>query len=237
MRRRSAFQLHHEIFGSQFREPRPQKWLLDNEAVLKVASYGLGATLQRLPTHLPAEMSVLNGGRGDLSERLARLGLQQPISRAQENLEAMVKHFQTLDPSRSEVEMAAQLRHQAGARGFLMGVEESEFCAVGTCRPFSRVLIGGDRMLAALAAVAADRAEVMHLFGRVVCFEQVMMAVLGAAGDAAFRKAVCAEPKVDEAVYLSCGCGGIDSDGKEIGERLAGYIALRKKDAGRLLAQ
>lgn len=176
--------------------------LLDNDVVLKAASYSLADEMLIAVAADGAAPGMLGVGRFVVRGRLERnRGLADPAAAAAA-FERMLGEIILLEPTEDELAMAAELEAEASRRDLELDGGESQLVAMLACRACRLLVTGDKRAVTAMAAVASSLVE-----GRIACFEQVIAQIVARCGSATVRLAVCAEPTVDRAVSLCFGCG------------------------------
>lgn len=173
--------------------------LLDNDVVLKVAALDVvGETLAVLGGTPPA---VLGVARFVLRRRAARGPALRDRAAVLARLDALLAAITAVEPTESEIGMAADMEERALAAGLELDVGESQLAAMLVMRSLPLLLTGDKRAILALDAVAPP-----ELRGRVACLEQLARSLLDAFGAAGLREKVCAEPTVDRALSVCMGC-------------------------------
>lgn len=179
----------------------PERVLLDNDVVLKVACYALveetvaAATIDDIP---PAMLGV---GRFVVRGRLARAPNIADRARATAAFERMLAAMSLVEPDDAEMAAAADLEAEANRRDLELDGGESQLLAMLANRACKLLITGDKRAIAAMAIVAVGVAG-----GRIACLEQLMAHIVTGTGAAVTRARVCAEAQVDRAITACFGC-------------------------------
>lgn len=198
----------------------PERVLLDNDVVLKVACYALAdetlaaATIDDIP---PAMLGV---GRFVVRSRLARASNIADPARAAAAFERMLAAMTLAEPDDAELAAAADLEAEATRRDLELDGGESQLLAMLANRACRLLITGDKRAIAAMAIVAAAQAG-----SRVACLEQLIAHLVATSGVREVRPGVCAEANVDRAVTNCFACAATDPpDGADVLAGLASYI-------------
>ncbi len=211
---------------------QPQ-FAVDNDVVLKVASYGLGSIVW--PGH-GREIGVLVAARFVVASAIAR-GRGRNKARAQTELARLLESATQLEPTPAEVEAALTLELAAQGARLPLDPGESLLCAIVVARALNFLQTGDKRAVRSLELLLEDVKELAELCGRVISLEQAM---LGAVEDEesfhTTAAALCAEPDVDKALSICFGCYGSPAARDEVTARLGSYIKDLRAAAPRMLA-
>lgn len=205
----------------------PERVLLDNDVVFKVACYALdgetiaAATIDDIP---PAMLGV---GRFVVRGRLARAPNIADRARATAAFERMLAAMSLVEPDDAEMAAAADLEAEANRRDLELDGGESQLLAMLANRACKLLITGDKRAIAAMAIVAAAQAG-----SHVACLEQLIAHVVSAKGTAAVRPRICAEPNVDRAVTGCFACSSPAApDDADVAGGLASYIGHLDRSA------
>lgn len=177
----------------------PERVLLDNDVVLKVACYALvdeavaAATIDDIP---PAMLGV---GRFVVRGRLARATNIADRARATAAFERMLAAMSLVEPDDAEMAAAADLEAEANRLDLELDGGESQLLAILANRACKLLITGDKRAIAAMAIVGVAG-------GRVACLEQLMAHIVTGTGTAVTRARICAEAQVDRAITDCFGC-------------------------------
>lgn len=179
----------------------PERVLLDNDIVLKTASYSLADAAVAATTVGGTPPAMLGVGRFVVRGRLARAGNIAQPTRAADAFERMLAGMILVEPDDEEIEAAAELEAEANRRDLELDGGESQLLAILANRECDLLVTGDKRAIAAMAVVAPAQAA-----ARIACLEQLMAHVVLALGAAKVREHVCGEPSVDRAVTNCVAC-------------------------------
>ena len=186
---------------------------LDNDVILKGASYGnLVELLAALPGS-PYAHGVLGAARFMLPKILAK----KPVTRkgdAMTDLATALATFEVLEPSEDEQRLAAELQFNAQKANLPLDAGEAQLTAMVVRRGLRHLLTGDKRAIGALGATeypdGLGRAE---LGQRILCLEQAVWALLDSQEATAVRAVICAERDVDTQLRICFSCSS-----PEVGE-------------------
>lgn len=205
----------------------PERVLLDNDVVLKVACYALADETLAAATIDDVPPAMLGVGRFVVRSRLARASNIADPARAAAAFERMLAAMTMAEPDDAEMAAAADLEAEAIRRDLELDGGESQLLAMLANRGCSLLITGDKRAIAAMAIVAAAQAG-----SRVACLEQLIAHVVSAKGTPAVRPRICAEPNVDRAVTgcFACASPAAPDDADVMGG-LASYIGHLDRSA------
>jgi hypothetical protein len=186
---------------------------LDNDVILKGASYGnLTELLAALPGS-PYAHGALGAARFMLPKKLAKKSVTR-MEGAMADLTRALATFEVLEPSEEEQRLAAELQFNAQKANLPLDAGEAQLTAMVVRRGLRHLLTGDKRAIGALGATdypdGLDRAE---LGQRVLCLEQAVWTLLNSQGAAAVRGAICSERDVDTQLRICFSCSS-----PEVGE-------------------
>jgi hypothetical protein len=206
---------------------------VDNDVVLKVASYGLSSIVW---PEGGREIGVLVAARFVVASAIAR-GRGRDKARAQTELERLLESASPLEPTPAEIEAALTLELAAQRARLPLDPGESQLCAIVVARAMTFLQTGDKRAVRSLELLLADVEELAELCGRVLSLEQAMLGAV--ANEDTFQTtaaALCAEPDLDKALSICFGCYGSPAAREEVTERLGMYIKDLRAGAPRILA-
>lgn len=181
----------------------PERVLVDNDVVLKIACYSLVDEAVAATTVGGVPPAMLGVGRFVIRGRLTRPRNIADVARAGAAFERLLQAVSLVEPNEAEVSLAADLEAEANRRDLDLDGGESQLLAILVTRACRLLVTGDKRAIVAMAIVAPARAA-----ARIACLEQLIAHIVGIIGSAAVRAGVCAEPGADRAVALCFGCSG-----------------------------
>ena len=220
-----------ELWPKQMAEP----CLLDNDVILKVATYslnGAATSCLKFEGELPAMLGV---GRFVLRQKVTKARHFKQPQRVVADLEILFEALQTIEPTEDEVELAADLEAAARQSGGAFDTGEAQLFAILLSRG-SPALVTGDKRAIAAAAVL----DIAEAAGRVVCLEQLLRCIAKKIPTDALRQLVCAEPQADRALSSCFACSSADStelDSQALLAALGSYIGYLRQQSGALLME
>lgn len=179
---------------------------LDNDVILKGASYGLLTGLLAALPGGPHEHGVLGAARFMLPKKLERKSVTR-MEDALADLQAALAAFDVLEPDATEQRLAAELQFSAQQSGQALDAGEAQLTAMVVTRELRHLLTGDKRAIAALASTplpdGIDREQLAH---KLICLEQAVWALLDHLDAANVRALICAEQEVDAQLRICFSC-------------------------------
>lgn len=209
--------------------------VIDNDLILKSASYGLGAWFW--PDGEPASIGVLGAARYVVSHHLDRAPLNRDVEAAQSDLSELLARCETLEPTEAEVDLATEIELFGQENGLALDSGESQLAAIVVIRDIALLETGDKRAIAALEAARGHICALGVLSGRVRCLEQIARRLAGVEESyPALADNVCAEAKVDKTLSICFGCfGDSPADRTTALEALGQYVEDLRRSAGSVL--
>ncbi len=204
----------------------PEQVLVDNDVVLKASCYDLCAETVAAAGVGDRAPAILGVARFVVRGRLGRSKAVSDRARALDSLERMLAMMTLVEPDAAELAAAADLEAEAARHDLELDGGESQLLAILANRGGRALVTGDKRAIRAMSVVAKTQAA-----GRIVCLEQLMSRVVGAAGLAAVGPRVCAEPLVDRAMTICFGCSSGGAGHEDVQAALASYVAHLEAEA------
>lgn len=179
---------------------------LDNDVILKGASYGVLSDLLAALPDGPHAHGVLGAARFMLPKKLMR----KPVARkeaALAELHEALNSFDVLEPDEIELRLAAELQFNAQHASLALDAGEAQLAAMVVTRELRHLLTGDKRAIVALASIPLpakmDRSRFAH---KLVCLEQAVWTLLDYRDAASVRDAICAEREIDTQLRICFSC-------------------------------
>ena len=209
----------------------PERVLLDNDVVLKAASYALADETVAVTTIDDTPPAMLGVGRFVIRNRLSRASNIADPARATSAFEQMLPTMTLVEPDEDEMAVAADLEAEAIRLDLELDGGESQLLAILANRSCSLLVTGDKRAIAAMATVALAQAS-----ARVACLEQMIAHVVATSGTSIIQPRICAEPNVDRAITSCFACSSSNKpDDAEVLAGLASYISHLDRSAPGIL--
>jgi hypothetical protein len=208
----------------------PERILLDNDVVLKMASYRLDAELISATTEDEVPPSILTVTKHVLRSQIERAKRVKDKAAAKAALEAIFENLQFIEPTEEEISLAADFEEAAGELSLELDGGESLLFAL-LLRRAARLLLTGDKR----AIKALERISPAEGHGRVACFEQLIAHVMQDDGYPTVRTKICAESETDKAIALCFSCGRASVEAASVAEGLDSYIKSIRETAPKAL--
>lgn len=202
---------------------------LDNDIVLKICTYGAAARLIELCTYAKLPPAILGLARFTLRSRVERSKVLVDAENAKANLDITLAGVRLLEPTREEIETAADLEAAASAANLSLDAGESQLVAMLLSRDGLAFVTGDKR------AAKAVRMVLPKIRQKLVCLEQVLQTMIETDGLDPIREAVCRERASDRAIAncFQCASGGLDVP--LVAQGLQSYTTALRSETGDLL--
>jgi len=208
---------------------------LDNDVILKGASYGVLMDLLSALPEGPYDYGALGAARYMLPKKLAKKAVKR-MEDAMVELKAALTAFEVLEPTEAERELAAELQFNAQKASLPLDEGEAQLVAMAVVREMRNLLTGDKRAIGALAStqfpVGLPRERLVN---RVVCFEQAIWALMESLGAARLRALICAEREVDTQMRICFSCASPEVSEDSWREGLRASIESVRKDCPEFL--
>jgi hypothetical protein len=207
---------------------------VDNDIVLKASCYGASAILWP-PTETPESVGVLGQAQFVVSKRLRRMRLTGSVDDAVAELALILEHAVLLEPTETEIILAADIEARAAEGSHELDSGESQLAAIVVSRELRLLQTGDKRAIRGMEALLDVVSELIGLGGRVMCLEQLVHAAVSRGSLDDLRGAICREPAVDTALSMSFACHSSNPSTDDVLGGLASYIEDLRRDALRVL--
>ncbi|MGD9562528.1 MAG: hypothetical protein AB7F88_09955 [Pyrinomonadaceae bacterium] len=205
--------------------------LVDNDVLLKLASYDLFAELL-----VPSEdLGVLGAAEYVLRKAIQKRVQNERTQKVLATLNEFINEAEIVEPTEEEQIMAANLELAAQLAGAPLDVGESQLCAILIVRKLSWLFTGDKRAIEALEVLLDTNEELQTLCGKVVCLEQMVLRSMSEDNYSSIRAAICVEPEADKVLKICFSCRGMDVVVETIKECLNSYVDDLHKKAPRVL--
>jgi hypothetical protein len=198
--------------------------VIDNDVLIKTSCYKLIADL-RDGLASSGDVGVLGAARYVVGRRLQRGDRIVDPPSAEAEFNAFLVTAQQLEPSADEVSLATAIEEAAALAALPFDAGESQLCAIAIKRGVPFVVSGDKRAISAAERIGLAVAEMTALANRLLCLEQAILALIDRVGHARVRSAVCAEPAVDKAITICCGCASNAVSRDDMAAGLISYIS------------
>jgi hypothetical protein len=208
---------------------------VDNDVLLKGASYGL---LDKLISVIPSteyQAGVLGAARFVIKARIRNLRLSRDPADVIQSLEDFFKKASVLEPTPDETKVAASIEFVAQQYNLELDSGESQLCAIVIARNIQWLATGDKRAIRALEMLLDQEPVLNYLVGKVICLEQLIERLITKFGAAEIRKKICGEAAIDRSLGICFECMNASAAGNAGLEGLQSYIADLRKTANRVL--
>lgn len=160
--------------------------------------------LDEVVSVLPGDGMGLLGAASFVAE--AYLSKRQLLE-ASTYLKQRLPAFLSLEPTPEEQALAADFEFAAQQASVQLDVGESVLAAICQLRGFVALATGDKRAIRALEKIVG---QLPWWHGRVICLEQIVLAIHNSRSPPNLRAIVCASPGIDKALTIcfSCASGG-----------------------------
>lgn len=210
-----------------------EPYLVDNDVVLKVAAYSLNDEILFCLTSNGAAPAIIGVGRFVVRRKAASKERFKRPDRVTAVAKSLLDELQVVEPTQSEVELAADLEAEARHLGGGFDVGEALLFAILLTRG-SPALVTGDKR----AIAAASDLDTASASGRIICLEQLVSCFARIIPPDQLRRKICSEPLTDRALSNCFACASVDVSKLELSAVLAAlesYIDHIRRRSGNLL--
>lgn len=213
----------------------PEQKLVDNDIILKVCCFGLGAQFKDLfgEAEVPVRLGLATFV---VPRKIAKSSRVRDKKSAQAQVVDFLAWAVALEPTEDELSFASEIEDVAREENIDFDAGESQLLAVLLRRNASQMMTGDKRAMIGLRALSQRLGVVKETNGKVVCFEQILLALLKLIGAEELTRNVCAEPEVDRTASICCSCASGRGDEVSIAEGLTSYIRHLRAECGECLA-
>jgi len=207
--------------------------LIDNDVLLKVCAYDLVDEFLELFGSSP--LLVLAAAPYVVEGIINRTSRITDKARASAGLRRLIAAASIVEPDADEIQAAADLEERAHQGGWELDSGESILFSLLSNGKAELLVTGDKRAITALENVAPSLPEHSPIVGKVVGFEQLIVAMIEQNSPEAIAQKICAEPKVDKAIAICFRCSSGNFDPTSAMEGLASYVGDLRRAAPTLL--
>jgi len=209
--------------------------LLDNDIALKTCCYDLVGEVCTLLAGDQFALAVLGVAKFVLRKRIEKSGKIEDRQRASTALGELLSKATKLEPNIAEVELAASFEVHAQMVGVAFDPGESLLLAALIRRSALALVTGDKRAIVAVDQIATALDLHTSVDGRLLCLEQVVLALCETMCAAKIATRICAEALVDMAMSICFSCStGCFEEARTL-DGLQSYIADLRKQSGAIL--
>ncbi|MYM22879.1 hypothetical protein GTP46_09500 [Duganella sp. FT135W] len=204
--------------------------LIDTDILLKTASYQLLKQLLLTAPFGIESPAMIGAAQFVVTGKLKRkLKGDLEVAAKAHFLEA-IQSIAAVEPTPSELQLAAKLESAALTLGVDLDIGESQLCALMYTRGIGLMMTGDKRAIKAISTLNHED-PCAYVHGKVACLEQLILWMIDHAGIGAVQAPVCAVPAVDTSLTMALGCNSGGSSEPSCREGLASYINNIKASA------
>jgi hypothetical protein len=215
----------------------PEVVLLDNDVILKICSFGLVDDLFDLFVSHNQSCWILGVAEFVIGKHISTSKRIANRHEAAAAFQRMLQSSMRLEPNADEIALAALFESHALIGGADLDPGESLLLAVLLRRSAHLLITGDKRAIRAVHQLALTLELVHPAAGRLVCLEQVMVALCDFLGFANVAIRVCSAPLVDQAMAICFGCATGQTDEGNLLEGLCSYISHLRGTSGDILSE
>lgn len=210
--------------------------LMDNDVLHKTTSYGLLQSIVDETVEIHEKYGVLGAAKHVVRRKLKKCPPSRGYERAIEEFNNTFSYIQEIEPTNSEVELAACLEYEAQRLNLELDAGESLLCAVFLSRELNHILTGDKRAIKAVEELITAGKISEKIASKLICLEQAFQWLLQKHGAEYIRTAVCSERNVDRAISNCFSCSSPEIPSESIGLGLESYIQSIRQAAPTALA-
>ncbi|WP_258725769.1 hypothetical protein [Cellulomonas sp. NS3] len=206
-----------------------QRSAVDNDVLIKLSRY-LFLTSESFQGLIgPEAAGVLGAAPFVVGARLQKKTPIETRAAALAQFQDFMATAELLEPSSSELAVAAALEDRAQELGLPLDTGESQLIAIVADRRFAHFLTGDKRALGALEVVGPLVLDAALITGVAICFEQIILRLAQEIGVDACRQGVCTDRAADLAVALAFACNQDVVTLDDVATGLTSYIEHLRK--------
>lgn len=208
----------------------PEGIFLDNDVVLKACAYRYHDEVVAATTLHGNPPAMLGIARFTLRSRLSRPCGIADREGATVALDQLLAKVSLLNPTQSEIDLAAELEERAAAHALEFDTGESQLVAILLLRGKALLVTGDKRAIIALSSMVLTEVR-----GRIASFEQLVIILLAKHQHDEVRQRVCVEPDADKAMTACFACSTPSVSVEDILAGLTSYTEHLRKGTGDML--
>lgn len=213
----------------------PEQSLVDNDIIFKVCCFGLSEQFKDLFGEAEAPVR-LGLAKFVVPKKIAKSSRVRNKETAQAQVVDFLAWAVALEPTEDELSFACEIEDVARQENIDFDAGESQLLAVLLRRNATQMMTGDKRAIIGLRALTQRLGIVKETNSKVVCFEQVLLALLKSIGFEELTRKVCAESEVDRMASICCSCASGGGAEASIAEGLTSYIRHLRSECGECLA-
>jgi uncharacterized protein YhhL (DUF1145 family) len=211
----------------------PEPCLLDNDVVLKIATFQQNHAFLDLLTIEGKLPAILGVGAYVVRQKASQSKRFQDPQKVKASVYSLLDGLEMIEPTEQEVELAADFEASAMSAGGAFDAGEAQLLAILLLRN-SPVMATGDKR----AVEASSHLKIPKALNKMVCLEQIMIRLMHACDLTLVRAAVCAEPSTDKAISNCFACTSFGLYELELAaalEALQSYVNHLRQNSGEML--
>jgi hypothetical protein len=198
--------------------------IIDNDVMIKACCFSLVDDIHQVLCAAAGSVVALGSTKYIVPKQIRKNKKIVQRSEAEARFAHLAELLAFIEPTSEELELAAEVEQAAQARNLAIDSGESLALAILVKRDLSLFATGDKRAIAALAPLAFELDAVRSVGARLVCLEQLMLALVVRLGVESLRPRVCAEPAADISVSICFSCTATSMDDAKVREALGSYI-------------
>jgi hypothetical protein len=212
--------------------------ILDNDVLIKICGYRIADDVL-LAFQCIGPLATLAVTRIIVRKQIRRSSRIVNKAAAEGELDALLEQLQSIEPTQEEVDLAAEFEEAALAQNLPFDTGESQILAVIVFRATMLMLTGDKRAIIAAGPLLAACNRPDACDGRIVCFEQIIWAILRHRSTSDLQSHLCCEPALDKtvAIVFRCSFSGQPVVQAAVEEGLRSYIGNLRASAPKVLFQ
>lgn len=213
--------------------------MVDNDLILKSASYGLAEVFWPVGDSDGSSIGILGAAKYVVHHEIGRASLNRSADVARSDLSEFFARCEELEPTEGEIDLAVEIELCGQQHGLALDNGESQLAAIVITRDLPLLETGDKRAIAGLEGARCHLATLDALRGRVRCLEQIARKVIDDEEIfAGLSEAVCAESGVDRSLSICFGCFGASPASRATAlEALDQYIREVRGSASEVLVE
>jgi hypothetical protein len=209
--------------------------MLDNDVLIKVCCYRIARDLLQIFQNI-GPLATLAVTRIIVREQIRRSTRITDKTAAETELDVILEQLESVEPTQQEVDLAAEFEAIALAQNLPFDAGESQMLAVVVYRTTLLIVTGDKRAVTAAAPILSACNMPSVCDGRLVCLEQIVLAILRRRSASELQSQICLERSADKVLAIVFRCtSGQPAVEVDVEEGLRSYIASLRATAPNLI--
>lgn len=209
--------------------------LVDTDIIFKTTIYRLVNEFFSCAPELTSELATLSATRFVVKQKIIQKMDAQTAETSIKYLLSVIDQFQMLEPTEEETSIAENFEYFAATENLNLDCGESQLCAILISRGYTRIFTGDKRAIKAIEFLNKSSPVLGALENKVICFEQVIRAILDSVPLDRVRATICDNRDADKAMDICFCCRSESVSEQSVREGLGSYINHAIEEAPKVI--